>query len=66
MPKRCKPFLDGNKPLAFDCLSFFLAINGYTLEASDLTVAGWIQRLGDDLDADALATLVALHLCIAE
>ena len=57
-----QPFLDGNKRLAFNCLWFFLAINGYTLDARDQTVATWILGLSQDLDADGLAALLAPHL----
>lgn len=61
-----QPFLDGNKRLAFNCLWFFLAINGYTLDASDQTVATWILRLSQDLDAGGLTMLLAPHLHVAE
>lgn len=61
-----QPFLDGNKRLAFNCLWFFLALNGYTLDATDQTVAAWILALSQDLDADGLAALIARHLHNAE
>ncbi|MGH2460626.1 MAG: type II toxin-antitoxin system death-on-curing family toxin [Chloroflexota bacterium] len=61
-----QPFLDGNKRLAFNCPWFFLAVNGYTLDASDQNVAAWTLELSQNLNVDGLAALLASHLRDAE
>jgi death-on-curing protein len=57
-----RPFIDGNKRTAFVALDAFLALNGFSLEASDADCMIAILRLAEgELDETALADWVRKH-----
>jgi death-on-curing protein len=56
------PFIDGNKRTALVALEAFLALNGFSLEASDADCVVAILRLAEgDLDEAALADWIRKH-----
>jgi death-on-curing protein len=56
------PFIDGNKRTALVALEAFLALNGFSLDASDADCVIAILRLAEgDLDETALADWIRQH-----
>jgi death-on-curing protein len=56
------PFIDGNKRTALVALEAFLALNGFSLEASDAECVIAILRLAEgDLDEEALTDWIRRH-----
>lgn len=56
------PFIDGNKRTAFVCIELFLALNGFTLTASDADcVATMLALAAGDLAESELAAWIRTH-----
>lgn len=51
-------FVDGNKRLALVAMLAFLEINDYSVDASDVELAGWIIELSAGTTPERLAELV--------
>lgn len=55
-------FVDGNKRLALVAMLTFLEINDFTVDASDVELAGWIIELSAGTTPEQLAELVRERL----
>jgi death-on-curing protein len=55
-------FLDGDKRLALVAMLTFLEVNGYTVDATDPELAGWIIDLSAELEPESLAETIRPRL----
>jgi len=55
-------FVDGNKRLALVAMLTFLEVNGFTVDASDVELAGWIIELSAGTTPQQLAELLRARL----
>ncbi len=60
---RNHPFVDGNKRTAFVAVELFLALNGFSLSATDADcVRTMLQVASGELDEDAFAAWIRRHV----
>ncbi len=60
---RNHPFSDGNKRTAFVCTELFLALNGYSLTADDVSCVNTMLDLAArEIDETAFAAWLRAHL----